>query len=268
MRMPRHPYLPPALVLVLLLIGCSSVPESGRSQLLLVDDASAAQSGYQAFNKLKAQKPIARDKKSNAMLQRVGKRIARVAPVKNARWEFVLFKDKTPNAFALPGGKVGINTGILPITRNEAGLATVIGHEIAHVVARHGAERMSHGTLVQLGGIALGAALGSSGYGSGTRDVIRQVYGLGAQYGVMLPYSRSHEAEADALGLIYMARAGYDPNEAVAFWQRFAKYKSGKGGGTPEFLSTHPLDANRIRNIKSQLPRARAEYQRAVAGNR
>lgn len=202
------------------LATCATAPETGRSQLLLVSPAEEAQLGLKAFQQIKRQQPQVSGGKAAETLQRVGNRISEVAPLPNARWEFVLFKDDSPNAFALPGGKVGIYTGILPITKNEAGLATVIGHEIAHAVARHGAERMSHGMLVQLGGVGLSAALGQDAGATG--DLIMQAYGIGSQLGVMLPYSRTQELEADELGLLYMARAGYDPREAIDFWKRFA----------------------------------------------
>jgi predicted Zn-dependent protease len=149
----------------------------------------------------------------------------------------------------------------LPITKDEAGLATVIGHEVAHAVARHGAERMSHGMLVQLGGAGLSAALGSNAGASG--DLIMQAYGLGSQLGVMLPYSRTQELEADELGLLYMARAGYDPRQAIGFWKRFAAYNAKRGGAPPEFLSTHPLDQRRITALERAMPRAVAEYERS-----
>lgn len=264
-----HPVSPVALllgasVLVIGLSGCATAPETGRSQLLLIDSAQEAQLGLKAFREIKAETPISRDPKKNAQLQSVGGRIARVTKLPNARWEFVLFDDpKQPNAFALPGGKVGVYTGILPITQNEAGLATVIAHEVAHVSARHGAERMSQGVAVQLGGAVLSAALGASGYGGVTQDLAMQAYGVGAQLGVLLPYSRTQESEADRIGLLYMARAGYDPREAIAFWRRFQAYNAKRGGSTLEFLSTHPLDSNRIAQLQKFLPQALAEYERA-----
>lgn len=201
-----------ALTLLTLVVGCASAPETGRKQLLLVSPAQEAQLGIQAFNQIKRDKSVVQHGQQADQVRNVGRRIARVASLPNADWEFVLFQDDTPNAFALPGGKVGINTGILPITKNDAGMATVIGHEIAHAVARHGAERMSQGMAVQIGGVILGSALGPEA--SATKDIAMQAYGLGAQYGVMLPYSRTQELEADELGLLYMARAGYDPAEA------------------------------------------------------
>jgi metalloendopeptidase OMA1, mitochondrial len=246
---------------LLMLSGCATAPETGRSQILLIDSAQEAQIGLQSFQKIKRQTPVSRDRKANAQLQSVGRRIANVVSMPHAQWEFVLFESKEPNAFALPGGKIGVNTGILPITKNEAGLATVIAHEIAHVTARHGAERMSQGLLVQVGGTALSAALG--GQSSVARDVAKKAYGIGTQVGVMLPYSRVQEYEADRIGLLYMARAGFDPNEAVGFWQRFQARDRNRGSGTPEFLSTHPLNDARIEQIQRFLPEALAEYERA-----
>jgi predicted Zn-dependent protease len=251
------------LLVAALLGGCATAPETGRQQLLLISPSEEARMGLQAFQQIKHQEPVIASGKDAEMVREVGRRIARVAPLPNAQWEFVLFEDDTPNAFALPGGKVGIYTGILPITQNEAGLATVMGHEVAHAVARHGAERMSQGVLVQVGGTVLSAALGSEA--GVTRDLAMQAYGLGTQLGVMLPYSRAHELEADEIGMLYMARAGYDPREAIAFWKRFAAYNAKRGGKPPEFLSTHPLDARRIAQLEQLLPRARAEYERTKA---
>lgn len=254
--------LPATLVGFTLLASCATVPETGRSQLLLVSPAQESQLGFQEFEKLKKTVPISGDPAANAQLQRVGQRIAAVASLQNARWEFVLFdKPDVPNAFCLPGGKVGIYSGILPITKDDAGLATVIGHEVAHAVARHGAERMSEGLLIQLGGQLLEQA--TLGRSEASRVVLQQAYGIGSALGVALPHSRGQELEADRLGLLYMARAGYPPREALAFWQRFAEYKEKHGGGKQiEFMSTHPLDAQRIRQIEGLLPQAEMEYRK------
>jgi predicted Zn-dependent protease len=254
-----------ALISLTLLAACATAPETGRRQFMLMDPAQEAQMGFQAFSQLKQKKPYITSGQDADMVRRVGRRIAKVARVPHAEWEFVLFKDDTPNAFALPGGKVGINTGILEITKNEAGLATVMGHEVAHVVARHGAERASQSMGLQVLGVIADAALAQNA--PGARQGVMQAYGLGAEVGVLLPYSRVHELEADELGMLYMARAGYDPNEAVAFWQRFGDYNRKQGGGKPpEFLSTHPLDARRMAALKALLPRAEAEYVRAARG--
>jgi predicted Zn-dependent protease len=254
-----------ALASLILFTSCATAPETGRKQFMMMDPAQEAQMGFKAFDQLKQQKPYITSGKDAEMVREVGRRIAKVAPVENAKWEFVLFEDDSPNAFALPGGKVGVNTGILKITKNEAGLATVMGHEVAHVTARHGAERASQTMGIQLLGAIADAALAQNA--PGARQGVMQAYGLGAQVGVLLPYSRVHESEADEVGMLYMARAGYNPQEAIAFWQRFAAYNNKQGGGKPpEFLSTHPLDARRINDLKAMLPRAEAEYQRASKG--
>ena len=247
--------LPPVALLAIFLGACATVPETGRSRLLIVSPAQETQLGFQEFEKLKKSTPISKDAAANALLQRVGSRIAAVAPLPNARWEFVLFdKPDTPNAFCLPGGTVGVFSGILPITQDDAGLATVIGHEVAHAVARHGAERMSQDMAFQ---ILEELALGRSSQAS--RAVVQQAYG----FGFALPHSRQQELEADHLGVLYMARAGYQPREALAFWKRFAEYKNKKGGGKQvEFLSTHPLDEERIRQIEGLIPQAEMEYRK------
>lgn len=250
------------------LTACTTVPETGRPQLLLIDPAQETQMGFQAFQEIKRKEPIVKQGAQVKRLRRVGKRIASAVElrhpekVRHAKWEFVLFKDpNNANAFALPGGKVGVYTGMLPITKNEAGLATVIAHEIAHVIARHGAERMSQSKLVEVGGSVLSGALG--GKSQTTHDLVMQAYSLGTQVGIMLPYSRTQESEADHLGLSYMARAGYDPQEAIAFWQRFSEHNREHGDKQPEFLRTHPLDRTRIAQLRRQMPKALQEYRQA-----
>lgn len=254
--MMRHPIftLLHLTILTAFLGACATVPETGRSQLLIVSPAQEMQLGFQEFEKLKKSLPISKDTAATAQVQRVGNRIAAVAPLPNARWEFVLFDKPEPNAFCLPGGKVGVFSGLLSIAKDDAGLATVIGHEVAHAVARHGAERMSQGAVFQ---ILEELALGRSS--PVTRQVVQQAYGLG----FALPHSRQQELEADRLGVLYMARAGYQPREALGFWKRFAEYKDKKGGGQPpEFLSTHPLDEQRIRQIEGLIPQAEMEYRK------
>jgi len=252
-----------AALLAVVLAACATVPETGRSQLILVSREQSMQLGLTEFDKLKKDTPISRDKEATAMVERVGRRIAEVAPLPGAKWEFVLFdKPDVANAFCLPGGKVGVYSGILKITEDDAGLAAVIAHEVGHAVARHGAERVSEGLLVQLGGSVLEQALQSKP--AETQSLVLGAYGIGSKLGVTLPHSRQQELEADHLGLLYMARAGYDPREALAFWKRFAAYNKKNGQAPPEFLSTHPLDARRIKQIEKLLPKAEAEYRKAT----
>jgi metalloendopeptidase OMA1, mitochondrial len=246
------------------LIGCATVPMTDRRQLLLIPEGQEMQMGLATFEQMKQELPISKDPEANALVQRVGQRIAAVASpdLPGAQWEFVVFDSEDPNAFALPGGKVGVFAGILPITKDEAGLATVLGHEIAHAVARHGGERMSEALLMQTGGQILGATLSAA-------DPLWQAaagtaYGLGAQLGRALPHSRAQEAEADYIGLLYMARAGYNPEAALDFWTRFAEHTG--PGATPWFLRTHPVTDDRIRDIQAALPEARAEYERSIVG--
>jgi predicted Zn-dependent protease len=178
--------------------------------------------------------------------------------LKDYRWEFNLVEDKQVNAWCMPGGKVVVYSGILPVAQGDAGLAVVMGHEIAHAIAEHGNERMSQGLLAQMGGVALSTALSTKT--AETQQLWMSVYGVGAQYGAIMPYGRMQESEADHLGLIFMAMAGYDPNEALAFWQRMSAQKGGQA--PPEFLSTHPADATRIENIRRLIPEAMQQYRK------
>lgn len=245
-----------------LLTSCAVVPETGRHQLLLVSSSQEAQLGLTEFEKLKKSTPISKDPAANALVHRVGQRIAAVAPLPGAQWEFVVFDDpKTANAFCLPGGKIGVYTGILVITKDEAGLATVIGHEVSHAVARHGAERISEGLLLDLGGQMLDEAMKSKA--EQTRSMVLAAYGLTSNVGVALPHSRKQELEADQLGMIYMARAGYDPRQAIEFWKRFKTFNEKNGGQTISFLSTHPIDDVRIQQLEAELPAALSEFQKA-----
>jgi len=251
----------------LLLTGCQTVTETGRSQLNLVSADEEMKLGVTAFQETKQKTPISKDAQATAMVQRAGQRIAAVATLTNAQWEFVLFDSPEANAWCLPGGKVGVYTGILPITKDEVGLATVIGHEVAHATAHHGAERMSQQMAAQLGGNLAGALV--SGKSQTTQAFVGQAYGVVSEVGVLLPYSRKQESEADYIGLLYMARAGYDPAAAVAFWERFSEYSRQHGGSQGlSFLRTHPLDEQRIQNLQAQLPKARAEYEKAKAAGK
>ena len=194
------------------------------------------------------------------MVERVGRRLAAVAPARGFEWEFVLLESDTPNAFCLPGGKVAIYTGILPYCQNEAGLAAVMGHEIGHAIARHGGERMSQGILAGTATLALDLYLKERGVEPTEQALWMGAFALGSQLGVLLPYSRKHELEADYLGLMYMAKAGYDPREAPKFWQRFATLSRGQ----PEFLSTHPEPGRRAKDLSGSVPEALEHYHQAT----
>lgn len=246
------------------LTGCTTVPVTGRSQLNLLTPGQEMQLGLTSFTELKKNTPVSKDAAVNAMIQRVGQRIAAVAQadMPGAQWEFVVFESKEVNAFCLPGGKVGVYTGILPITKDESGMATVLGHEIAHAVARHGGERMTEAMLIQTGGELLSATLVNSD--PRWKAIAGLAYGVTAEVGVALPHSRGHESEADHIGLRYMARAGYDPEAAVGFWQRFAAFNAQQqGNATPAFLRTHPTDEARVKQLQELLPVAKAEFKPA-----
>jgi len=245
--------------------GCSTAPITGRHQLSLVGAGQETQLGISEFDKLKESTPISHDPAANELVQKVGRRIATAAAkdLPDAQWEFVVFDSKEANAFCLPGGKVGVYTGILPIAKDEAGLATVLGHEVAHAAAHHGAERMSDQMAAQAGGQLLGVVLSTSD--PRVQSMASLAYPTVAQVGMLLPYSRKQESEADHIGLIYMARAGYDPHAAVQFWQRFADYNKSQGGSSGfAFLRTHPLDEVRIKQLESWLPEATAQYNPGV----
>ena len=245
-----------ALGLTLLVAACASAPYTGRRQLLMTSEGSETRMGYQAFQQIKHQYKLSRDPDANALVTKVGRRIADAAQRPDYRWEFVVLEGKEANAFCLPGGKVGIFTGIFKYTRNEPGMATVISHEVAHALARHAGERLSQSMLAQAGGIGLGAALGGVGGVAGT--AIMQGYSLGTQLGILLPYSRTQESEADHVGLILMAKAGYDPAQALEFWKRMMT--NDKGAKLPQFMSTHPNDAKRLQELEAFLPEARKYY--------
>lgn len=239
-----------------LLAGCQNVPLTGRSQLLMISESQERSMGLASYRDIIAKEKLSHDPALTARVQRIGARIAAATGRSDYQWEFKVIEDEAVNAFCLPGGKVAVYTGVLPIAQDDAGLAAVIGHEVAHAIARHGGERFSQEILVT--GLTVATAVATSD--SDKRDLYAGLLGAGAAVGFLLPYSRLHESEADRMGLIYMAKAGYDPRAAVGLWQRMAKAGKDKGK-MPEFLSTHPADETRIKEIERWLPEALSHYQ-------
>lgn len=258
------------LCVLFLIVSCSTVPITGRTQLSLVPPSNMLSMSLQQYDEFLKTHTVSTDTAATAMVKRAGERIRKAVEryfvehgmrgeLANYAWEFNLIEDKEVNAWCMPGGKVAVYTGILPVTKDENGLAVVMGHEIAHAVAGHGGERMSHLLAVQLGGLALAVAMTDKPETS--RNLWFAAFGLGAQVGFILPYSRIQEHEADRLGMIFMAMAGYEPRHAVTLWERMAAQKEGKKA-PPAFLSTHPTDAARIESIKRALPEAMRYYRR------
>ena len=252
----------------ILLAGCTVNQVTGRKQLSLVQESDLqlmATSQYNTF--LTENKALSNSNSNAAMVDRVGARIANAimkyytnkgqgSVLDGYKWEFNTIESKDVNAWCMPGGKVVVYTGLLPVTQNETALAIVMGHEIAHAIAKHGNERMSQAMVQQLGGSALEVALAQKP--QQTKDLFMTSYGIGSQVGAMLPWSRQQETEADQFGLIFAAMAGYDPREAIPFWQRMS---NAGGASQPEFLSTHPSDATRIRKITQFMPEALKYYK-------
>jgi predicted Zn-dependent protease len=238
--------------------GCRSTPLTGRPQLRFIPKDMEMSLGEQSYAEVLSQSTPSQNPAWNDAVKRTGERIAQVANAPDFRWDFRLLASPNQNAFCLPGGKVAVYEGILPFCENEAGLAVVMSHEIGHALAHHGAERMSHQAGVQGVGAVLGWALTEST--PATREMTMRAFGTGTQYGILLPYSRKHESEADEIGLQLMARAGYDPSEAPLFWGRFAQAKEG-GSAPPEWASTHPSDARRAADLAAKLPEALQLYQ-------
>ncbi len=240
-----------------LIAACATAPYTKRSQFILVSEAEEMQLGADAYQEVLKKERITHDPQLVGVVRDVGTRIAQVAQKPNYQWQFSVIDDKRQaNAFALPGGKVAVYTGLFPIALDTGGLATVMGHEVAHALAHHAAERMSQGVLFQVIGTGLAVALGSQT--PAAREAIMQAFGLGAQVGVILPFGREQEAEADHIGLILMAQAGYDPHAALGLWERFEA--TGKSA-PPEFLSTHPSYGTREKNIRAWIPEAMGYYR-------
>ena len=255
------------------LVGCETNPYTGRSQLLMSSVGQEMQMGAQAYNQIKGDPKMrpSQDPREIEPVKRIAARIVEAAKrskygemAKQFEWEVTVIKDdKTANAFALPGGKMAVYTGIFPMAKTEAGLAAVMGHEVVHALARHGAERMSQGQATNVGLQVIGAAIGIGSKNPALGQATMAALGAGAQVGVLLPFSRKHESEADYIGILLAADAGYDPRESVALWERMAQVSG--GGGQAEFLSTHPSHDTRIDQLKEWMPEAMAIYQKKPA---
>lgn len=248
-----------------LVYSCATNPVTGKKTLNFVSNSELFPSSFQQYSQFIAENKVITGTADAKLVENVGFKIRKAAEkyltylgqsqyLNDYRWEYKLVDNKEVNAWCMPGGKIVVYSGILPVTQNESGLATVMGHEVSHALANHGAQRMSAAQLQQIGGAALDAA--TSAKSEATRQIFAQAYGVGSEVGVMLPFSRSNESEADKIGLTLMAIAGYNPDDAIAFWSRMST-KSG-ASGTPEFMSTHPSDATRIANLKALIPEAKA----------
>ena len=259
----------PLFIIFAFVMACAEVPITHRHSLQLLPESELATLSLQEYDKVLKSSKLSTDTQKVKMVREVGFKIAKAAEaflaeagmqseIKNLKWEFNLIEDdKVANAWVMPGGKAAVYTGILPFTKDETGLAVVLGHEVGHAIAGHGNERMSQGLLAQMGEVALSVALSQNS--AATRGLFMQAYGAGATIGLLLPYSRLHESEADRIGLTLMARAGYDPREATPFWERMNQQGERR---PPEFLSTHPAPESRIANIKKYIPEALVYYQK------
>ena len=259
-----------SLIAVMLVVSCSTVAVTGRKQLNLVSDSEMLSTSTQQYEQFMKENKLSTNAEQTERVKRVGARIQaavedyakthnRSSDLAGYAWEFNLIESNEVNAWCMPGGKVVFYTGIMPVCQDDDGVAVVMGHEVAHAVAKHGAERMTEQLAVQMGGSALQAALGSKP--QQTQQLWMSAFGAGAQYGMLMPFERGQESEADHLGLIFMAMAGYDPHHAVDFWKRMAQASS-SGEKPPEFMSTHPSDENRIKKIQEQLPEALTYYKK------
>ncbi len=250
-------------------LSCATNPFTGKQTLALVPNSKILPMAFQQYDKFLGENKVVKGTSDAEMVKRVGQKISRAAErwlnanghqgyLKDYKWEYNLVDDKTVNAWCMPGGKIVFYTGILPIAKDETGIAAIMGHEVAHALANHGQQRMSAGQIQQVAGAATSVAVG--GQSEATQRIVGQAFGLGSQYGVMLPFSRKHETEADEIGIQLMAIAGYNPDEAANLWRRM-KANSG-GQAPPEFMSTHPSSDTRIANLTAWAPRARAEAKK------
>lgn len=255
------------LFLSLFLGACATVPLTGRQQLNFIPDSQMNAMSFQQYDAVIAESKLSRNTEQTEGIRRVGHRIQGAVEeyfrmnglsdqLAGYQWEFNLIQSDDANAWCMPGGKVAFYTGLLPICKDETGVAVVMGHEVAHAVAEHGGERMSQGLVLQLGGMALSEALQSKP--DQTRSLFMTAFAVGAQFGAILPFSRSQESEADRMGLIFMAMAGYDPREAPKFWERMS---AESGANPPEFMSTHPSDKTRMKHLQEYMPEALGFYR-------
>jgi len=251
-------------LMVILFAGCANTtaPITGRKQMITVSPQQEMALGYQSAQKILSQVRLSKNQAHNNMVNEVGQRLAAVTGQNGYRWQFfVVDEPQTANAFALPGGKVFIYNGILKYMANKDELAIVMAHEIGHALARHGAERMSSTQMANLGGAILQGVMASQGVSSGNANSALQAYGMASKLGVILPYSRTQEYEADKIGMVLAAKAGYNPNAAISFWQKFNSANGGARG--PEYMSTHPNPANRIAEIRALVPQVMPYYNQA-----
>ncbi len=257
-----------ALIAVsIVLAACATVPLTGRRQLSLIPDSQMNTMSFQQYEQVLAESTLSSNAEDTAMIKRVGSRIEKAvgqymqqnglsSHLDGYAWDFNLIESDQVNAWCMPGGKVAFYTGILDVCQDETGVAVVMGHEIAHAIAEHGAERMSHSMVMQMGGMALDEAVKNQP--EKTRQLYMGAFAVGSQYGAMLPFSRQHESEADHMGLVFMSMAGYDPRQAPIFWERMASLGGQK---PPEFMSTHPADQTRVRQLNEWMPEALKYYQ-------
>jgi predicted Zn-dependent protease len=266
----RHTKIILSLAIVfLVLLSCATVPITGRRQLALMPSSTLNSLSFQQYSEFMSGHKLSTNTGATQMVKNVGNGIKDAVRVymtqqgsadalQGYEWEFNLVDDSLVNAWCMPGGKVVVYTGLLSVAKNETDLAVVMGHEIAHAIANHGNERMTQGLIASMGSVALSEALKNKP--EETKALFQTAYGVGVQLGALLPYSRLHESEADRMGLVFMAMAGYDPNMAIGFWGRMSAMK--EGGGPPEFLSTHPSDAKRISQIRELIPEAMQYYKK------
>ncbi|HEX3007241.1 MAG TPA: M48 family metallopeptidase [Bacteroidales bacterium] len=256
------------ITVVLYLAGCSTVPVTGRKQLTLVPNSQLLSLSFDSYKQVLKDNKLSTNMEETNMVKNVGVRIKGAveafmkeqkleSELKNFQWEFNLLESEQVNAFCMPGGKVAFYTGIMPLCKNETGVAVVMGHEVAHAIANHGGERMSQGLIQQFGGVAVAVALSEKP--KETQDLAMAAYGVGSTVLGILPYSRLQESEADKMGLVFMAMAGYNPEEAPVFWERMSAQSK---GSPPQFLSTHPAHETRIKELRDYMPKALKYYKK------